>query len=1127
MSIYNYSKINWKDAANYMSSLLSDKQRYYPSWQNQQKNNQQGQPTNNVFNEYWNSLNGSPLSIMSNTEWLQNNEEIKSPWYAKFSPINDKYDWNQYPGLEMTNDIYKSNREVTDLNPEYYKTGKRYYYRDLNGVPHYVPYNEAVGQYYNPEGEESTWKNIRFTDYELLPPENINGSPALTNEQKTGGTTVNKDNKKNWFKSLNWKGLGQGLQRIAPNILEDVRLAGNLYNNERVYKTMLEGIRPNLMQTYQTHRQVVGDEATKQAYYRRGAEGVTRASQAFTSDADRQMAYQMEAQRQANELRAQGDLADNQEIRRTSDESNQHQWANTQRRTEVANQNTAQINAANQAKQNLLAQKHSANWSSWENYLYGRESRWRQKQQENKAIADQIWQLDRLGKIQDDPRLLAIQDKLEAAYKKPENQQGEGALKTINYNSEEIRRLLREKRMIELQIQKETLELQQARNGSYFAKSGTKLTYKKKDDLLYKTTKDIVDHFRYMTKMTDDSYQRSRKKVPKLIPHPKSTKKYQQGGVAPFTVFRPVALGGEQSMTTQTTGSSSKASSTKDDSGKDQLNLVKDLFSKMSGLPVDVSAVYAPLMSLMQRVQAGGPELSTQEISTIYIKSMLQMSQLQYNQKAYEEAQKQATANGSLEDLVITNGGKILVQDTSDGSLKPMSWDEYKKSDGEYRLLTNGALLELRAHSPNLAFNSDVLRYVSGTVGISKVTEEIKKLAANIGTTELERQGFSKKEAGQIIKGLEELNDAPAGIYKRTQTTKDQKDQMKAALKYILQILPLNMQNTLKVYADMNGVSPAEIIANGLAAQEDVTEKVSWQPLTGKAATDANGNSKEGSEGLKLNAATALVSGKGYQTEVELNPGTSYSVIANGRFTEFQKHSGENMGAGITMSEASTSTLKGVLDWNKATIGGSRINSMGYNQVILNNGEVVGVDLPIDPSNPDMPDFNRLQQLQELDKQIRLHNIEDTDENWQKVNQLCDELNITRKYKGPGVLNDISWRRFAAFQVVTPDTALVNKNVILDMVGVADEEERELYNKSMQKIYKDKKFELSDKFLFFGHRDELYKGTVFVPIKENMTAAAVSSGQQIYMEDATDLEMRESGYDQNKINSYKKPDKGL
>jgi len=51
------------------------------------------------------------------------------------------------------------------------------------------------------------------------------------------------------------------------------RLAGNLANNERVYDEQIQGIRPTLKQTYNTYRQVVGDEATKQAYYRRATQG--------------------------------------------------------------------------------------------------------------------------------------------------------------------------------------------------------------------------------------------------------------------------------------------------------------------------------------------------------------------------------------------------------------------------------------------------------------------------------------------------------------------------------------------------------------------------------------------------------------------------------------------------------------------------------------------------------------------------------------------------------------------------------------------------------------------------------------------------------------------------------------
>ena len=137
-------------------------------------------------------------------------------------------------------------------------------------------------------------------------------------------------------------------------------------------------------------------------------------------------------------------------------------------------------------------------------------------------------------------------------------------------------------------------------------------------------------------------------------------------------------------------------------------------------------------------------------------------------------------------------------------------------------------------------------------------------------------------------------------------------------------------------------------------------------------------------------------------------------------------------------------------------------------------------------------------------------------------------IGIPHKYDSTGKLNQTQWKRFAAFQVTTPDTALVNKNVILDMVGIASEEERNLYNNFIQNKTNNKNFELSDTFLgIFGHRDELYKGTVFVPIKESIVASAISGGQNIYMNQATDLELREQGYDPSKVKSYKKSEYSL
>jgi len=75
------------------------------------------------------------------------------------------------------------------------------------------------------------------------------------------------------------------------------------------------------------------------------------------------------------------------------------------------------------------------------------------------------------------------------------------------------------------------------------AKSGTKLTYESNNKYLYKTAKDVVEHFRKMSKMSDDSRLKSRTKPIKLSTHPKgNTRKYQQGGVAPFTIYRPLGM---------------------------------------------------------------------------------------------------------------------------------------------------------------------------------------------------------------------------------------------------------------------------------------------------------------------------------------------------------------------------------------------------------------------------------------------------------------------------------------------------------------------------------------------------------------------------------------------------------
>jgi len=89
------------------------------------------------------------------------------------------------------------------------------------------------------------------------------------------------------------------------------------------------------------------------------------------------MAYRMEAKRIGDELRSQGDLADNQEIRRTSEKSEEHTNANIARDNQVENANIAERNKVASTLARLEAEKYAADWTNIDNYLMGTETRWR------------------------------------------------------------------------------------------------------------------------------------------------------------------------------------------------------------------------------------------------------------------------------------------------------------------------------------------------------------------------------------------------------------------------------------------------------------------------------------------------------------------------------------------------------------------------------------------------------------------------------------------------------------------------------------------------------------------------------------------------------------------------------
>jgi len=161
----------------------------------------------------------------------------------------------------------------------------------------------------------------------------------------------------------------------------------------------------------------------------------------------------------------------------------------------------------------LLAQKHSANWTSWDNYLKEIEYRQRQKAEEREALAKQIWMLNEENRLESDENYNRLLKEADDALKS-------GDAKKISDAKKNLRMYKRSR----------TLDMYRRMYNGFdidYAKDGIKLTYKKKDDLLYKSTRDAVEHFRKMSKMSSDAQNRRKPKIETLAPHPKgSTRKY-------------------------------------------------------------------------------------------------------------------------------------------------------------------------------------------------------------------------------------------------------------------------------------------------------------------------------------------------------------------------------------------------------------------------------------------------------------------------------------------------------------------------------------------------------------------------------------------------------------------------
>lgn len=257
-----------------------------------------------------------------------------------------------------------SDEQLKAINALANKKGLEYYIDDATGMAMLRPsaLQAPIAPKFNTQTIDTSKAVINPTTGKVSGLPNVGGAaPAKVTPSETRGTTS-----------------GGGIRRILGNLdptafIQAGRMMGNIWNNNRVAAKTKEGLKPLLLDTYETPRQIVGDLATRQAYNNQATQLESLAARPRTSDASLQLAGELEANSRANQLRTEGALADNDMIRRTGEAAWQNNAEAVARRSEVANRNRASMLGIDKAKKDIDAAKMSANWTSVENFMKERE----------------------------------------------------------------------------------------------------------------------------------------------------------------------------------------------------------------------------------------------------------------------------------------------------------------------------------------------------------------------------------------------------------------------------------------------------------------------------------------------------------------------------------------------------------------------------------------------------------------------------------------------------------------------------------------------------------------------------------------------------------------------------------
>lgn len=605
--------------------------------------------------------------------------------------------------------------------------------------------------------------------------------------------------------------------------------------------------------------------------------------------------------------------------------------------------------------------------------------------------------------------------------------------------------------------------------------------------------------------------------------------KFQQGGrasIPAFVSYRPV-------MNTKPSGQATEHHEEKD-SGSDltDKDLMAMLKTELDGLPNDVEALTEQLSNFYLDESLGIE--GTASIETRYLKALNLAKVAKFNKQQYDEALKRAMQTGGINEVAIDEHGNLICALNND--FKKLTVQQYLQAKEKYpelHALTNQELLQLRANSPELKFDSHITGIVQNSIGMDSISKLINDAVKSLGSDELKQEGYTATEQAQVKQGLEYLQKAQEqigeddldqntsidGLYNLGVMTKDQAKQAMMALNYLYTTLPKNAKALLDVKASENGLSSGKDVIQQLLGSK--ISRINTQDVSrsnngtkGKTNKGSSDSDQDVMDKLKLSPVMMAQLGKTSTMPIQVQNGTKYQMTMNAQVVPIVNTSGSPLGTGVSLQEVSTSQYAGALDFNNASIGGQTIDPSALDKVIVDSTNLYIMNLPFTISDDGsiIPDLKWLKTIETIDTAIREQGITDIS----KINEMYQQAGLPALMDAQGNLNINKYCKFGVLNGKAASNTFVSQDDFnITAKEITDDNLIANYINAVNK-HRDKeskvgfdKASLWDSISpFWDSHDSLYEGTIYMPFRDDILNGALSSNQELTAKEASIIQAR-------------------